>query len=60
MTTKLGRMVTSQLFNHSINQSMYFNERLKLHNLQMYINIFYFLHVTLMINVIIKTIGCIE
>ena len=28
--------------NQSINQSMYFKERFKLHNLQIYINIFYF------------------
>ena len=39
---------------------MYFNARLKLHNLQIYINIFYFLHVTVMIIVIIKSIGFFE
>ena len=32
----------NQSINESINQSMYFKEKSKLHNLQIYINIFYF------------------
>ena len=41
---------------------MYFNEILEIHDLQIeiHINIFYFLYVTLMINVKMKIIGSFE
>ena len=39
---------------------MYFKERLKLYNLQIYINMFYFLNDILTINAIIKIIESFE